>query len=87
MKNKKSRIAVFISIALAIAALALVAVKLYRKFFKKKEEALDEADDSADLIEAEADENAPAEEEIFAEDAVDATVSAEEPDPTATEQA
>ena len=86
MKNKKSRIAVFISIALAIAALALVAVKLYRKFFKKKEEALDEADDSADLIEAEAVEDAPAE-ELFAEDAVDAPVPAEEPDPTATEQA
>ena len=82
MKNKKSRIAVIVSIALAIAAVALVAVKLYRKFFKKKEEALDEADENTDLIEAAAEE-----ETIPEEDGVDAPAQTEDPEPTATEQA
>ena len=79
MKSKRSRIATLISVLLAIAAVAFVAVKLYRKFFKKKQDALEEEND-ADLIEATAEEVDSEEPAAPAEEAVPAP--AEESAPT-----
>lgn len=66
MKSKKSRLALWITIALAIAAIAMIAVKVARKFAQKKAELEADTDEDADLIEepetAEAD-DAPATEE------------------------
>ena len=64
--KKGSRFVKFLKIALAIAAVAFVAVKIYQKFFQKKEEALEAAEEEAvaELPTAEVAE-APAEEAPF----------------------
>ena len=71
MKNKKSSIGILISVVLAIAAISMIALKLYRKLSKKKAEAIDDADETDDLIET------PAEAE---------EVPTEETEPTAAEE-
>ena len=81
MKNKKSGFGFFISVVLAIAAISMIALKLYRRVLQKKQETIDDADESDDLIEATAEET-PAD----AEEAVAQEVSTEESKPTAAEE-
>ena len=72
MKNKKSRIGVLISVVLAIAAISMIALKLYRKLFQKKAEAIDDADETDDLIET------PAEAEEIPTEETEATAAEEQ---------
>ena len=71
MKKKKSSIGILISVVLAIAAISMIALKLYRKLCLKKQEAIDDADETDDLIET----------PTNAEE-----VPTEEPEPTAAEE-
>lgn len=53
--NRKSRLIAFIKVALVIAAIAFAAVKIYNKFFKKKDaEEIDVAEEPAEIPETEA---------------------------------
>lgn len=76
MKNKKSRLGALISVVLAIAAISMIVLKLYRKMLQKKQKALEDADEFDDLIETTAEET-PADAE---------EVPLEESEPTAAEE-
>ena len=76
MKNKKSRLGALISVVLAIAAISMIVLKLYRKMLQKKQKALEDADEFDDLIETTAEETSAEAE----------GVPPEESEPTAAEE-
>lgn len=65
--KKSSGFVKFLKIALAVAAIAFIAIKVYQKFFKKKAAAVEEAEEAA-ALEADVAE-AAAEEAVLAEEA------------------
>ena len=62
-----------VGVLLAIGAVCFVAVKLYRKYFKKEEPVLEAATDDVDAI---ADASAAAEEAVVAEDSFEVPAEA-----------